>query len=65
MMKGLENLSYEERLIEMELFSLEKKRLRGDIISVYKHLKGGCKDGARRREYRGDLTKVYKYLKCG
>ena len=40
MIKGLEHFSYEERLRQVRLFILEKRRLQGDLTAAFQYQKG-------------------------
>jgi len=53
MIRGLKYLSYKDRLRELGLFSLEKRRLQGHLIAAFQYLKG-----AYRKDGEGLFTRV-------
>ena len=66
----LKNLPYEERLKKLDLYPLEQRRLRGDLIETYKILTGkenlDCEnffEVAKSSNLRGNSRKLYKKKK--
>ena len=55
MIRGLEPLCCEERLGELGLLSLGKRRLRGELIAAFQCLKGACKK---------DGNKLFSRARC-
>ncbi|XP_052629433.1 uncharacterized protein LOC128135032 [Harpia harpyja] len=54
MIRGLEHLSYEDRLRESGLFSLEKRRLQGHLTAAFQYLKEAYKKAGE-----GLFTRAY------
>lgn len=42
--KGMRRMTNEERLRKLGLFSLEKRRFREDVATMFQYLKDGCKE---------------------
>jgi len=55
MIWGLEHFSYKDRLRELGVFSLEKRRLQGDLTVAFQYLKGA---------YRKDEDNLFRKVCC-
>ncbi|KAK4827190.1 LOW QUALITY PROTEIN: hypothetical protein QYF61_015218 [Mycteria americana] len=55
MIRGMGHLSYERRLRELRLFSLEKRRLQGDLIATFQYFRGA---------YKKDGDKLFSRASC-
>ena len=58
MLRGLQHLPYEGRLRELGLFSLEKRRLQGDLIAAFQYLKGAYKQEGSQLFTRTDNSRT-------
>ena len=58
MIRGLQHLCYEERLRELGLWSLEKRRLQGDLSMAFQYLKGAYKQEGEQLFMRVDSDRT-------
>ena len=59
MIRGLEYLPYEDRLRELGLFSMEKRRLWGELIAAFQYLKGAYKQEGSQHFTRVDNGRTW------
>ena len=76
MIRGLEHLSCKDRLRELGLFSLEKRRLWGDLIAAFQYLEGAyrkageglfvreCSDRTRSNGFELKEGRFTIYIRC-
>ena len=58
LIRGLEHLTYEDRLRELSLISLEKRRIQGDLFAVFQYLKRAYKKEGSQLFERADNSRT-------